>query len=639
MAGISQNTMESQKDMAYIAKDMASAAGVQLNVIMKDIATMSNKTLTMISRLPNVVLRTAIEAKRMGTSLQQIANSSREILNYTESVQSEMEASVLLGRGINLQRARELAYRKDLIGSTKEILRISKSVDFENLDVFQAEAFAKATGKTVDELLKMIVAERQWEQARLDPKLAGKVAAYDKMRASNEASLKANAKNTELMLMQKNNQELLTAISLKWQQIMAKASVVLLPLVNGLLQGALYLMDYITQFMIISRWAGNILNDFGQWFIKWSKIKSEVKSTVILIKNIDGTFRSVVMTLTTASKSLGFIGKSFAMLGKLAGFAGVLGPLGWIITGFQFLHALVVRYNEFVGKDGMIVAGIKAIAYALYDALLKPFVDAVAWLLTKCGLIGHSPSLIGLAIVKGITSIGSSLFSALVVPFTMAFSAVGTLMRSFVTGLGAGISIILTSISAGIASFGNPATLLGAATIGVLGLALIPFAYSAKLAGQAMVLLGNGFTTIVSGMKDLQTITFTSTISQMYNLITAMKDLSKEIQAMPEFDFEKFKSMETRATAMYIPAVTITPEATKLEVPETKPLVAEKLTPENMSMTEATGQKLYEVMCGIRDDLSKGKIQANTYMDGQLLSATLARQTEFRGGYGVNKLS
>ena len=50
--------------------------------------------------------------------------------------------------------------------------------------------------------------------------------------------------------------------------------------------------------------------------------------------------------------------------------------------------------------------------------------------------------------------------------------------------------------------------------------------------------------------------------------------------------------------------------------------------------SDETGNKLLNAILGLRADLNAGKIGIN--MDGQLLSATLDRQTEFRRGYGVN---
>ena len=40
---------------------------------------------------------------------------------------------------------------------------------------------------------------------------------------------------------------------------------------------------------------------------------------------------------------------------------------------------LIKRFNEFVGKDGLLIGGLKAIGYALKDTLVQPFIDAYNW--------------------------------------------------------------------------------------------------------------------------------------------------------------------------------------------------------------------------------------------------------------------
>ena len=188
----------------------------------------------MMSRLPNVVLKSAIELRRMGTSLDSASKSSRHILDFTENINEEMEASVLLGRSINLQRARELAYRRDLEGSQKEILRITKSINFEKLDVFQQEAYAKATGKSVEELLNMLQTDRQIETVRRSgtPEAQKQLKLYEDMHKANVANAKAIGNNVEASLRQKANQEHIVAIQNNWNQLLVKAQEFLFSIIG-----------------------------------------------------------------------------------------------------------------------------------------------------------------------------------------------------------------------------------------------------------------------------------------------------------------------------------------------------------------------------------------------------------------------
>ena len=72
-----------------------------------------------------------------------------------------MEASVLLGREFNLQKARQLAYEGDIAGSMKEALNAAGGIDeFMSLDPVRRQAVADALGVSVNELQKMASQQR-----------------------------------------------------------------------------------------------------------------------------------------------------------------------------------------------------------------------------------------------------------------------------------------------------------------------------------------------------------------------------------------------------------------------------------------------------------------------------------------------
>ena len=237
MAAVSDSTMASQENMAFMAAKMADIAGVPLPKVMGDIAKMSSVALTMVSRMPFQIVKAAIEARRLNTTLNDMAQGARSILNFTESVNAEMEASVLIGKSINMQNARELAYKKDLVGYNNEILRLTKDVDFDKLDVYQQEAFAAATGRSVDELYRMVQADREWQKARNsnDPIIKKQVAAIEAMRRSSKEGLMNDTEKLRISVMTIANQERLASISAKWSQILAKVGQVFLPIIDKIL--------------------------------------------------------------------------------------------------------------------------------------------------------------------------------------------------------------------------------------------------------------------------------------------------------------------------------------------------------------------------------------------------------------------
>ncbi len=143
------NTMEA-------ASQLASANGVAPSAVMKDVAQNTEAFALYAKDGGGNMAQAAIEARRLGVDLGTAAKISDNLLDYQTSVQSEMEASVLLGRNLNLNKARELAYAGDTAGAMKEALNAAGGIDeFNRMDVYQKKAVAEALGTSVSELQQM----------------------------------------------------------------------------------------------------------------------------------------------------------------------------------------------------------------------------------------------------------------------------------------------------------------------------------------------------------------------------------------------------------------------------------------------------------------------------------------------------
>jgi hypothetical protein len=85
-------------------------------------------------------------------SLQQAQNVARGLLNFEDSITNELEAELLTGKNLNLEKARYLALQGDSAGAAEEIARqVGGLSEFTKLNVIQQEALAKAAGMGVDE--------------------------------------------------------------------------------------------------------------------------------------------------------------------------------------------------------------------------------------------------------------------------------------------------------------------------------------------------------------------------------------------------------------------------------------------------------------------------------------------------------
>jgi|TARA_R110000824_G_scaffold17455_3_gene70796 hypothetical protein len=100
--------------------------------------------------------RAAIEARKLGLNLSAVDKIAESILSFEESIEAQMTASVLLGRQINLDKARELALSGDLEGVLAEVKnQVGGAEALSRMNVVQRKALADAVGLEVSELSKL----------------------------------------------------------------------------------------------------------------------------------------------------------------------------------------------------------------------------------------------------------------------------------------------------------------------------------------------------------------------------------------------------------------------------------------------------------------------------------------------------
>jgi len=86
----------------------------------------------------------AVEAAKSGVSLQAIEASMKGALDWESSINKEMEASVLLGKEISLDKFRELSFNEDATGALNEQMRILRSLGpLDQLRIDQKEVLGE----------------------------------------------------------------------------------------------------------------------------------------------------------------------------------------------------------------------------------------------------------------------------------------------------------------------------------------------------------------------------------------------------------------------------------------------------------------------------------------------------------------
>jgi hypothetical protein len=103
------------------------------------------------------LVKTTLEAKKLGLTLDQVTKIGSSLLNFEESISSELEAELLTGRDLNLEKARLYALNHDIAGLTQEITKQGiTQKSFTDMNVIQQEAIAKSLGMSAEEMGEML---------------------------------------------------------------------------------------------------------------------------------------------------------------------------------------------------------------------------------------------------------------------------------------------------------------------------------------------------------------------------------------------------------------------------------------------------------------------------------------------------
>ena len=154
----------SDSSISALRAQMASykQAGIPFRMIMEDVAGSTEFFAKFGQDGGDNIFKAAIRARELGVNLGEVENITESILNFESSIESQMKASVLLGRTINLDRARQLAFAGKQSEMMDEVLKqVGSEAEFNKMNFIQRKAVADAVGMTTGGLSKLIREEEK----------------------------------------------------------------------------------------------------------------------------------------------------------------------------------------------------------------------------------------------------------------------------------------------------------------------------------------------------------------------------------------------------------------------------------------------------------------------------------------------
>jgi len=170
---------EAAFQMAKSVGSLAQAEGVAPGQVMQDLAQNTEAFASFAKDGGMNVAKAAIQAKKLGINFDTSVKIADNLLNFESSIQQQMEAEILLGKQLNLDKARQMALSGDMVGLQKEILRnVGSEAEFNQMNVLQRRALAQSIGVSVTELSKMVANQSNLNKQTKSQAMTAKGMAY-----------------------------------------------------------------------------------------------------------------------------------------------------------------------------------------------------------------------------------------------------------------------------------------------------------------------------------------------------------------------------------------------------------------------------------------------------------------------------
>lgn len=130
--------------------------------VMQEVLKIDGQLAAQYKNQPKLLGQAVVQAQKLGITLEQAKNMASNLLNFEDSISAELEAELLTGQELNLEKARALALQGKTAEAAQELLRQTGGLaKFQRMNVLQQDALARSMGMTTDELANSLVKAKQ----------------------------------------------------------------------------------------------------------------------------------------------------------------------------------------------------------------------------------------------------------------------------------------------------------------------------------------------------------------------------------------------------------------------------------------------------------------------------------------------
>jgi hypothetical protein len=158
MTGLSEDTAV---NYALQVTNVAKLSKIAPKQLFKDIAEAAKDSAEYFGTGFDNMAKTAIEARRLGSTLKEVMGVSEKLLDFEGGIEQELKAAAFAQGQFNLTQARTLAANKDYSGALDEVLnQMERNGRFADKDLFTQRELAKTVGST-PATIQRLIAQRE----------------------------------------------------------------------------------------------------------------------------------------------------------------------------------------------------------------------------------------------------------------------------------------------------------------------------------------------------------------------------------------------------------------------------------------------------------------------------------------------
>jgi hypothetical protein len=154
---LNEGSSETALNLVKSSQEFAKQNGLIPSQLLEDMAGSAEEFALYGKNGGKNLIEAAAAARKMGVELKTMTTITSNLLDFENSITKELELSAMLGKSINLDRARGLAYAGKETEAVEETLRAIGGIEaFNKMDPFAKQAAADLLGIQVSEFQKMV---------------------------------------------------------------------------------------------------------------------------------------------------------------------------------------------------------------------------------------------------------------------------------------------------------------------------------------------------------------------------------------------------------------------------------------------------------------------------------------------------